>query len=137
MKRIFVDTNIILDVLMNRSPFYETSKTVLELADKGTVKAAVAAVSLCNIFFLINKATGSEKAHEVIDNLLDLFFVIDTSAAILKKATNDRWTDFEDAIQYHSAASFRATAIISRDTSGFKKSRIPVLAPPEFLALNK
>lgn len=137
MNRVFIDTNIVLDVLMNRSPFCETSKTILELANDGAIKAAVAAVSLCNIFFIVSKTAGSGKAHEVIAELLEIFSVVDTSASILKKAANAHWPDFEDAIQYHSAIFFRATAIISRDASGFKKSHIAVLTPPEFLALKK
>jgi predicted nucleic acid-binding protein len=136
MKPVFVDTNVLLDVLMAREPLLSSSSAVLDLIDRGIVKAGLSAISINNVFFILKKNSGSVKAYEVIETLQSLFTIVDLTSKLIKKSIEARWADFEDAIQYHSALAFKASVIISRDGKGFKNSRIPVMTPQEFLAVS-
>lgn len=134
MKKIFVDTNILLDVFLAREPFYKTAQMLWAVLLKRDVKAAISAISVNNCFFIINKLAGSEKAYIAIDALSDFFSIIDLDAGILNRARRARFTDFEDAVQYFSAKKFAAQAIISRDPQGFEKDDMAVMDAAQFLA---
>lgn len=134
MKKIFVDTNILLDVFLAREPFYQAAQILWALLLKKDVKAAISAISVNNCFFIINKLAGPEKAYVAIDALSDFFSIIDLDAGILNRARRARFSDFENAVQYFSAKKFSAQAIISRDLHGFEKDDVAVMDVTQFLA---
>lgn len=135
MKTVFFDTNILLDVFLAREPFCQSAQILWSLVHKKELKVGISAISVVNCFFIINKLAGSEKAYTAIDALHDFFSVVELDAKLLRKAREIDFHDYEDAIQYFSAKKFRAAAIISRDSVGFKKSDIPVMGADQFLAL--
>ena len=134
MKKIFLDTNILLDVLLDRSPYVHPAQVIWSLAEKKKIRAAVSALSLRNVFFIIKKLSSSEKGYKAVETLVDLFQIVEVGSKMIQKALEIRLPDFEDAIQYYAALKFRAGVMISRDRSGFKASRIPIMDSAEFVA---
>jgi predicted nucleic acid-binding protein len=134
MKRIFLDTNILLDVLLEREPFSQPAQVIWSLSEKNEIHAAISAVSLSNIFFIIKKLSSSENGYKSLNALVEIFDVIDIDWRLVQKSIESRFPDFEDALQYHSALRYRAQAIISRDPAGFMDSKIPLMDCAQYLA---
>lgn len=135
MKRIFLDTNILLDVFLERKPFCEPAQFIWTLAEKRKLKAAISAVSVVNVFFIIKKLAGKEKAYQACMALMDFFQIIETGPRLIQSALKSRFADLEDAIQYYSALHFKAQAIVSRDPSDFGQGELPIFDAPQFLSL--
>lgn len=134
MKRIFVDTNILLDVLLDRAPFSEPAQRLWSHAERRVIRAAISGVSIHNVFFIVRKLSSVEKGYKAIDTLASIFDLVDLSGPMIRKALQIRFPDFEDGLQYVSALKYRAQAIISRDPDGFLESRVPVMDCDEYLA---
>lgn len=135
-KRIFLDTNILLDVLLERDPFCRPAQLVWSLAERRQIKAGISATSLNNVFFVIKKLTSKEKAYFAISTLSQIFKLCPVTSQTVLKALKLGLPDFEDSLQYSCALQFRAKAIITRDVSGFQKSKIPVMDASQYLALS-
>lgn len=133
MKRIFIDTNILLDVFLERDPFCRPAQIVWSLAEKRRVRAAISAVSVSNIFYILERLSSEDKAYRAIETLTEIFKIQDVTSRIIGEALSFRHADFEDAIQYFCALKFRANVILSRDPKGFADSRIPVMNCSEYL----
>ena len=136
MKRVFLDTNILLDVFLERDPFCHPAQIVWSLAEKKKIRAAVSAVSVSNIFFILERLSSKDKAYRAIETLVELFKIENVTSRIISEALSLRHADFEDAIQYFSALKFRAKVILTRDPKGFEGSKIPVMNCDEYLALH-
>lgn len=137
MERIFLDTNILLDVFLERHPFCQAAQSIWTLSEKKKIRSAISAVSVNNIFFIVRKLSTPTKAYWAVQTLLETFNVIDVNHSILRRALIARLPDFEDGLQYYSALRFRARAIITRDPSGFSQSQIPIMDSPQYLALHE
>ena len=133
---VFVDTNVLLDVLAQREPFYRDSAQVWSLAEGGTIRGLVSVVSFNNIYYVVRKLKGRKTANRVLGILRDVFTPVALDGQILNQAIAAGLRDFEDALQYHSAVHADAACIVSRNPSHFPKSGIPVLTPAEFLAVH-
>jgi len=132
MKRIFIDTNVILDVLLQREGFWQDSLRVLQLAELGNVKAYVSASSMTDIFYVVKKKLSMDAARQAIEGLLKLFDVVGVDAADLTGALMVPIDDFEDALQAYCAGKMNAEVIISRDTYGFIGIDIATQTPAEY-----
>ncbi len=121
-------------MFLDREPFCEPAQRVWTLAVEKELVASISALSISHAFFIIQKCASSEKAYEAIEALVEGFKIIETDSKIVKKALQARLPDFEDAIQYFSALKFRAQAIISRDPSGFREGKIPIMDCAQYLA---
>ena len=135
MKKIFLDTNILLDVLLERHPFCSPAQEIWSLAEKKKVKAGISAISISNIFFIVKKLSSTEKAYHAIQTLMEIFKVLDVNSRTLRKALQLRKPDYEDSIQYLCARQLRADVIISRDAAGFHGVGIPVMDASQYLSL--
>ncbi len=136
MKRVFIDTNILLDVFLERVPFAYPAQRVWSMAERKQMQAAVSTLSVCNIFFILKKLASTEKAYLAIETLVETFKLIEVTPRIISKALAARLNDFEDAVQYFCALQAGAKLILSRDPSGFGKSRLPVMDCNEYLTLS-
>ncbi|MBI4578276.1 MAG: PIN domain-containing protein [Planctomycetes bacterium] len=135
MKDVLVDTNVLLDVLAGREPFYPHSAAIWVLAERGRIKAHVSVVSFTNLFYIIRKLRGRDVAQQALRKMRDVFNPIALDAQLLNQAMDSGFADFEDAIQYFSAIRADATRIISRNPDHFPaSSTVVVLSPLEFLA---
>ena len=133
--KVLVDTNIVLDVLLKQTPFYNDSFVIFQLADSKCISGILAAVSLTNIFYLLRKAKiDSDKVYQTMDKLISLFAVAPVIETTIADALALRWKDFEDAVQYIVAKENKVDFIITRNKTDYKTSGIPCMTPTEFIA---
>ena len=102
-KRLFLDTNIVLDLLGQRQPFYDAIAKLATLAEKGEFRLAVSALSFATVHYILSKNDGREQAREKLRKFHLLTDVIGVDEAIVGKALNSGFSDFEDALQYFCA----------------------------------
>jgi len=121
--KIFIDTNILLDVLTAREPFYENSAVIWSLAEKRQAKGYISAISVNNIYYITKKMIGMDEAESIVDKVLNDFTVLPLTFEVLKLARTISKKDFEDIIQYFSAIQIGCDYIVTRNkrTSPKKK----------------
>jgi len=136
--KVLIDTNVILDVLLKQEPFYKDSFVIFQLADSGSIKGILAAVSMTNVFFLLRKARNNiTDVYQIMDKLAALFTVAPVNEATISTALALRWKDFEDAVQFVTAQENNVDYIITRNEADFISSDIPCMSPTDFIAYLK
>ena len=130
MRQIFIDTNVIIDFLADRSPFSEHAAILFQLAKEKKIKIFISAISFNNTYYILRKVTSHKRALNLISEIEDFVGIQETNRKIIRKAIKSKFNDFEDAIQYYSAIELGAIDIITtRDLKDFKRSELPVLSP--------
>lgn len=132
---ILFNTNVILDVMLDRTPFSETASYLLSLVEKGNITGFVCATTVTTIHYLTTKVLGNEQAQNQINNLIQLFDIAPVNRAVIEDALKSKFTDFEDAVIYQASYHAGVEAIVTRDIKGLKKSEIPVYNPTEMLKI--
>lgn len=130
---ILFDTNVILDVMLDRPPFSDPASQLLSLVEQGEISGILCATSVTTIHYLSAKALGKNKSQKQIKNLITLFEIASVNRAVIEKALKSTFNDFEDAVIYQAAHHAGAESIVTRDPKGFKKSELPVYNPVELL----
>ncbi|QQR79961.1 MAG: PIN domain-containing protein [Deltaproteobacteria bacterium] len=133
MKSVFLDTNVLLDVLLNREPFVSWAQQIWTLALQRKIKASISSISILNCFYIIKKLKTNDQAYSVIEDLAKIFNIIQIDSKVITNALQTRFEDFEDGIQHQCALISKSKAIITRDEKGFSKSKLPVLDPINFI----
>jgi predicted nucleic acid-binding protein len=133
--KILIDLNIILDVLQNRSPFYEASAGVLAAVETGRLDGFVAAHSITTLFYLLAKTQSAQSARTIITDLLQFLSVAGVNQVTLEQALNLPYEDFEDAVQMMAAVQVGAEYVITRNPQDYRGGLIPAVQPAEFLPL--
>lgn len=131
--KVFVDTNVLLDVLAQRKEFYPDAMRIWTLAESGHMDAFVATVSFSNCYYIVHKHAGRRSADKAMRLLRDVFKPVDMTVQILNQAIDAGFADFEDAVQFHSAVHAQAECVITRNPDHFPRSPLSVLSPAEFL----
>ncbi len=131
---VFVDTNVLLDVLTHRESFYADSAAIWTLAEQGRIRGYVSVISFTNIFYIVRKLRNRKIAHQTMLLLRDSFTPVACDDQIIAQAVDADVEDFEDAVQYFSALRVGADCLVSRNPHHFSESDLPVLKPVEFLA---
>lgn len=133
---ILIDTNILLDVFLKREPFYYNSNRIFQACLNGELQGVIAAHSFNNIWYIARKKYDDAKLRSLLISLISVFEIesIDKTK-ILYALENSSFKDFEDCLQDQCAQSFKCDYIITRDTDGFKSSKIKVLMPEDFFKL--
>ena len=132
---VLVDTNVVLDVLLKRSPFYQDSFKIFQLADQEVIKGCLSASSITDIFYLLRKdRNNSGEVYQIMEELTDLFSVVQVSETTIDNALSLCWKDFEDAVQYSAAKENGITHIITRNKTDYEASDILCVSPVEFTA---
>ncbi|BAZ10798.1 hypothetical protein NIES4071_26220 [Calothrix sp. NIES-4071] len=129
--RVLIDTNVVLDFLQEREPFVEDAAMLFEKVDAGEVEGFIAATTITNIYYIVRRAAGTEKALEAIIQVLTDLHICAVERTILEQAIALNFRDFEDAVQCACAIAHGVDAIVTRDASGFVGSEIPVMSPRE------
>ena len=132
-KNVFIDTNVLMDVLIQREPFYMASAQIWSLAEKGIVCGLISVISFNNIYYVARKQKNRRIAKRILVSLRDTFVPVALNEQILNQAIDAGFTDFEDAIQYFSAVHGAADYLVSRNPKHFKNVDLPILAPDEFI----
>jgi predicted nucleic acid-binding protein len=132
--KLFIDTNIILDILLAREPFASKSMELLQEAEKKKYSMYISASSATDIFYLLSKyLKDKQTVYSIFGELLNIVMIADVTDSIVRRSYNENWEDFEDAVQYNCAKSIHSEYIITRNNRDFTKSDIPVLSPEEYL----
>ncbi len=132
--KILVDTNVLLDVLCERTEFYNDSAAVWSLAEQGRVTGFIAAISVTNIYYIVRKLGDHRKAMKSLVQLRDIFTVAACDAQVINQAIDAKLPDFEDAVQYFTAFHAGADMVVTRNVKHFPKGGTPLATPAEFLA---
>lgn len=131
--KVLFDTNIILDVLLDRAPFSEDAALLLSKVERTEITGFLCASTITTIHYLTSKVLTPELALKHIHSILGLFEIAPVNRIVLENALEAQFTDFEDAVLYEAACHTGANYIITRNVSDFKKSTLPVFTPDEFL----
>lgn len=131
---VFLDTNVLLDVLARREPFYADSAQVWTLAETGQIVGFASTLSLPNLFYLVRRTKGQKAARNAISILRDIFSLVPLDVQITNQAIDADLKDFEDAIQFFSAIRAGAAALITRNPKDFPGGDVAIQTPAEFLA---
>ena len=133
MKRILLDTNIILDIALKREPHFELSSKIFELIDKKRIICYITASTVTDIYYISRKEKGNEIAIEFISNLIEIVDVIGVDKSIIVKALKSNLKDFEDAVQFSAAECYEIEIIVTRNKSDFLNSGLEILTPKELI----
>lgn len=133
MQKLFLDTNIVLDFLGEREPFYYTTAQLMSLADLNQVKLATSALSFATVSYFLTKAEGIESTKQKLRQFKILSEVVSLTDIVIDKALNFKFKDFEDGLQYFSALDAKCHLIVSRNPKDFKTASLPVLSVAEYL----
>jgi predicted nucleic acid-binding protein len=131
MQRIYLDTNIVLDFMLNRAPFINEVERIFKLKDELLLEFSVSALTLANVAYTLDKL--KEVPHPHISKMLNWFTVVDLSIDIIQQTVVSKFNDFEDGLQYFSALKIEADVIVTRNKIDFKHAQLPVYTPQEFL----
>jgi len=131
--RLFLDTNVMFDLLGEREPFYDSIAKVATLADKGEVILTVSTLSYSTLFYLLSKFEKSEVVKEKLRKFKIISRTSDLTDIIIEKGLSSNFSDFEDALQYHCALKADCNILITRNGKDFKESEIPVMTATEYL----
>jgi len=136
--KILVDTNIVLDVVLKRWPFYEKSVAVFQCIDQRLVSGCLSSSAMTDIFYLLRKAMHSSAGvYPIMDNIAAIFSILPVFEATIADALALRWGDFEDAVQFTVAKENGITHMVTRNEADYKSSNIPCLNPTDFIACLK
>ena len=133
MKRLLLDTNIILDIALKRSPHFEFSSRIFELIDKKRIISYITASTVTDIYYISRKEKGKEIAIEFISNLIEVVDVLGVDKNIIVKAIKSNLKDFEDAVQVSAAEYNEIQIIVTRNKSDFLDSGLEILTPKELI----
>ncbi len=132
MKKIFVDTNVIVDLVADRKPFSQFAVVLFQNAENKKVKLFTSSHSIATTHYLLKKYVGEKELRNILYELLNFVTVIPVNVDTLKKGLRSKHKDFEDAIQIICAASIeKIDCIVTRNIKDFRGSEIPIFAPDE------
>lgn len=129
--KILFDTNIVLDVLMDRLPHSDAAVELFSKVEDGTIIGYLSGTTITTVFYLASKTVGAARAQEEIRKLLSLFEVAPVNRHVLESALDLDFIDFEDAVIHEAACHIGADAIVTRNQKDFKKSGISVYSSEE------
>ena len=133
MKKIFVDTDIILDLLGNREPFYIHSANLFSAADRKEISIYVSALSFANLNYILSRQYSAVQARKKLMIFKTLVTVLSITDKVIELALTSDFKDFEDAIQYYSAIENNIKVLLTRNLKDYKSALIPVLTAEQFL----
>ncbi|SHE59275.1 Predicted nucleic acid-binding protein, contains PIN domain [Fodinibius roseus] len=131
--KVLCDTNVLLDLFLEREPFFENSSQVVGLAEQGKIDGWICGTTVTTIFYLLEKALSRTEAEKNVGKLLKIYHVANVNRVILEGALTNGFRDYEDGVLYQSAIHANLEAIITRNQKDFTKSTLPVYSPSEFL----
>jgi len=134
---LFVDTDIVLDLLARRDPFYDAAARLFSLAETGSISMAVSSLTFANLFYILRKQVSAKHAHEVLRNFKQLVTVLPVDDATIEQALNADFTDFEDALQYFSALNAGCAALLTRNGRHYRKAAISIFTAEAYCAKNR
>jgi predicted nucleic acid-binding protein len=133
--KIFLDNDVILDISIAREIDIKDSVKLINLVEEGVYKGYTSSVICTNTYYIQRKLTDHSTSIKFLKKLRLLVTVLNVDDIIIQKALESGWKDFEDSVQYFTAIHNKIDYIITRNTTDYKKSTIPVYTPTEFLSI--
>lgn len=138
MKKILIDTDVILDLLFDRKPFSDNAANVIQLCEDGKIQGYVTPVIISNVYYLLKRQSTHQQVISSLKLLLKIVDVLFMDKKVVHDALNSNFSDFEDALQNFSASnSGTIQIIITRNKKDFKHSRLKVMSPKEFITIEE
>ena len=136
MNKIFVDTDVILDLLARRLPHFHFSAVLFTFAEMKKLELFTSPLIFANTFYILRKQLGNEEAKKALRKLRVLVHIVDSSVAVVDKALNSDFADFEDAIQYYTSQENGINILLTRNLRDYKNASLIVQTPETFLVSN-
>lgn len=133
--KLLVDTNVVLDVLLDRSPFSEPATRVFSCVERGGITGYLGATTITTVHYLAAKVIGKAEANRAVEKLLVLFDVAPVSRMVLQSALSLGFSDYEDAVLHEAAHHAGLDGIITRDVAGFRRAILSVYRPDDLLRM--
>ncbi len=133
--KLFLDTNVLVDVIAAREPFVADSRAVMNLCETGKAEGIVSVLTLCTVSYILRKFVTPGILRVKLREIRTVLRPVDLSVSLLDQAIASSQSDFEDAVQFHTAVYSGADYIITRNAKHFPQDNIPVLSPTAFIVL--
>jgi len=133
MDKIFVDSDIILDLLTGRQPHYHAAAEMFSLADEGSLKLFVSSLSFSNVHYVLSRQYHGEQARKLLLKFKTLVTILAVNDKTIELALSSEFKDFEDAIQYYTAIENKIEILLTRNLKDFRKAEISVLTAEQYL----
>lgn len=133
MEKVFVDTDIVLDLLSSREPFYTHSAHLFSEADKGKTKIYVSSLSFSNLNYILSKQYSADQARKKLLKFKTLVTVLAVTDKVVELALSSNFKDFEDGMQYFTAIENNLKILLTRNLKDYKTAGISVMTAEQFL----
>ena len=134
MKKVFIDTNIVIDLLSKREPFFEEAAELFSLADKQKIELSISTLTIANTSYTLLRHLDSQKVKSILRKLRLILKLLPLDEKIVGLALNDEsFRDFEDALQYFTALENGNELIITRNLKDYKNSKLPTMTARQFI----
>ncbi len=134
MIRVLFDSDVVMEVLLQRQPFFAASALALDTVAQGKVEGYLAGHAITNLFYLLRRHLGSDRNRETLNTLMSKMRVAAVTDAAIREALASPFPDFEDAVTHAAARGEGIEAIITRNIKDFRLGTIPAMLPEVFLA---
>jgi predicted nucleic acid-binding protein len=131
--KVFLDTNILMDILGRREPFYDSAAQIGTMVETGKLNGIVSAISVATVFYLLRRHSGISNANLGLRWIRGFFTIASCDDKVIFQAMDAGWRDFEDAIQYFCACRADANCLITRNEEHFEEADLAVMSPKAFL----
>ena len=136
MKKVLIDTDVLLDFFFDRKPYSDYSTIILNLCEQGLLEGFITPVIISNTYYLLRKTAKHEKVIEKLKQLLTIIHILQMDRQVIEQALNSEFKNFEDALQNFSSINYgMIEVIVTRNVKDFKKSEIGVLTPESLVKL--
>jgi len=137
IKKVFIDTDIILDVALERKIFWEESRLVFLMIENGVFQGVTSSIVISNIYYVLMKAGGDRNARLFISRLIKIISICSVDHSDVVNALESKFNDFEDALQHFASLKNQCDYIVTRNVKDFKHSNIETLLPMEIISMFK
>lgn len=131
--KVFLDTNILIDVVANRKPWVDDALVLFELAAQKRIVLVAADFSFINIAYITRKLFDKVELYALLDEMREYMHLLELGEKVIEGAIKAQWNDMEDCTQYLAAKNADVDYILTRNEKDFILSDIPVLSPKDFL----
>ena len=136
MISLFLDTDILVDLLSGREPFVKNASRIMSLVDDNRINAYASSLSFANLYYISRKTNSHSHITEKLNELSELIGILKVDEVTVKAALNSQFLDFEDAMQYFCTTKYkRIDIIITRNVKDYRYAEKPVMTPETFLRL--
>jgi predicted nucleic acid-binding protein len=133
LEKLFVDTDVVLDLLSARQPHYKFAAELFSLADIESVRLYVSSLTFANVHYVLSKQLSASESRKLLLRFKTLVTVLPINDKIIELALSSSFADFEDAIQFYAAIENNISILLTRNLKDFKKATIPVMTPQQYL----